>query len=118
MPPDDFLALGRIAADFAGSVVLTAAVTSVLVGLIRGHGVDAARRTIAEGAVLALTIKTAGALLKTLEVQSWEELGAFTAILALRIVLKRTFAWESGRVEAKSAVAPEKSLVQPALDPL
>jgi len=66
--------------------------------LAQGHGVRAARLRVAEGAVLALSFKVAAALLKTVELHSWEQIGMFSIVLTLRVVLKQLFAWERERL--------------------
>jgi len=37
-------------------------------------------------------------LLKTIELQTWAQIGAFFAIFALRTLIKRVFTWESQRI--------------------
>jgi hypothetical protein len=55
---------------------------------------------------LGLSFKTAGTLLKTLELRTWEQIMMFGAILALRVVLKQLFVWEKVRVERGATSAP------------
>lgn len=90
------------AADLAGSAVLAGWVAAAAARLVSGRGVTAARLALAEGAVLALSIKTAGALLRTIELHTWGQLGTFAAILALRLTLKKLFAWEARRLRAEA----------------
>ena len=47
---------------------------------------------LADKAVFALGFKTSASLLKTLELGTWRQIGAFAAVFALRTVLKRAFA--------------------------
>lgn len=95
------LATAATAADLLGSVLLVGHIVTALAGLIRGRGVAAARLTVADGVVLALSVKTAAALLKSLELQSWEQIGLFATVLALRTLLKRVFAWEERHIQAR-----------------
>lgn len=59
----------------------------------------AARLLIADGVLAALNFKVAATLLKTLELQTWPQIGMFAAIFAFRTVLKRFFSWERRRLE-------------------
>ena len=52
-----------------------------------------------KGSLWGLGLKTAASLLKTLLVHDWDSILAFTAILALRTVLKRLFTWEQQQIE-------------------
>jgi hypothetical protein len=101
--PADPLPLLPVAAatDLAGSLLLVGYVAAALVGLARARGVAAARLAVADGVVLALSVKTAAALLKALELQSWNQIGLFATVLALRTLLKRVFAWEENRIRAR-----------------
>jgi hypothetical protein len=53
-----------------------------------------AQLLLADGAVLALSLKTGAALLKTMELGSADAILRFLAILALRIALKQAFSRE------------------------
>ncbi len=50
-----------------------------------------ARMLVANGALLGMNIKLVGAFLKTVELQSWNQLGLFLTILVLRTVIKKVF---------------------------
>lgn len=50
----------------------------------RHRDVTRGRRIVMEGAIAALDLKLAATLLKTIELHTWQQLGAFAAILALR----------------------------------
>ncbi len=49
---------------------------------------------VAEGAISGLSFKLAGTLLRTLALQTWQQILMFVTIFALRTVLKRVFAGE------------------------
>ncbi len=102
MSPPEPLPLGpaALAVDLVGSALLAGYALAALAALARGRGVRAARLLVAEGAVAALSFKVAGALLKTIELHSWEQIGMFAAVLALRVLLKRLFAWEGQHLRA------------------
>jgi hypothetical protein len=101
MSPPDLLPLrpAVVVIELVGSVLLAGYAVAALACLGRGRGVRAARLLVAEGAVLALSFKVAGALLKTVELHSWQQIGMFSAVLALRVLLKRLFAWEGQRLQ-------------------
>jgi hypothetical protein len=46
---------------------------------------------VANGALLGMNIKLVGAFLKTMELQTWNQLALFATILVLRVVLKKVF---------------------------
>ena len=84
--------------EAAGSLVLVGFVLAAAGALLRGHGADAARLLIAEGAVLALSLKTGATLLRTTDLPDWNRIGMFAAVLALRTMLKRVLAAEAARL--------------------
>ncbi len=49
---------------------------------------------VARGALLGMSIKLVGACVKTIQIQTWNQIGLFLAILALRMILKRFFVME------------------------
>ena len=83
-----------LAIEAAGSVLLVGYVLAALFALARQHGLERCRLLLADGAVFSLGFKTAASLLKTLELNTWHQIGAFAAVLTLRTILKRTFAAE------------------------
>lgn len=91
MNPVHFLA---VLVETAGSLVLAAFAAAACVALIRGREPDQARLLVAEGVVLALSLKTGATLLNTLDLPTWDRIAAFAAILALRTMLKRVFVAE------------------------
>ena len=80
--------------EAAGSALLLGYVMAALLALARRSGLERCRLLLADGAVFSLGFKTATSLLKTLELNTWHQIGAFVAVLALRTVLKRAFAAE------------------------
>jgi hypothetical protein len=56
--------------------------------------------------MLGLSFKAAGTLLKTLELHTWGQIAMFGAVLSLRVVLKRLFEWEKGRIGRADTSAP------------
>ena len=82
---------GVVLIDFIGGLLVTAYAAAAVVALVRTGAVAHARLVIAEGAVLGLSFKTAGTLLKALEIHTWDQIGLFGVVLVLRIVLKQLF---------------------------
>jgi len=72
------------------------------VELARRQGLAAARLLVIQGSLWGLSLKTAASLLKTIELHSWEQIGAFTAILALRTLVKRVMTWEETRLRGSA----------------
>lgn len=67
---------------------------AVVVSLVLHRSPGRAQALVIEGSRWGLSLKTAASLPKTLVVHHWSGILAFAAILALRTVLKRLFAWE------------------------
>jgi hypothetical protein len=83
----EFRAIAWAAAivEFGGTLVIVAHAAAALVGLALGRlTLDGARRVVAEGAVSGLSWKLSAALLKTVELQTFDQIGVAFAILALR----------------------------------
>ena len=87
-----------LAIEAAGSALLVGYVLAALFALARRRGLERCRLLLADGAVFSLGFKTTASLLKTLELNTWHQIGAFAAVLALRTVLKRAFAAEKARL--------------------
>ena len=83
-----------LAIEAAGSALLLGYVLAALLALARQHGLERCRLLLADGAVFSLGFKTAASLLKTLELNTWHQIGAFLAVLTLRTILKRAFVTE------------------------
>ena len=78
--------------EAAGSLLLLSYVVVAVTALLRQHGLERSRILLADGAILALSFKTSASLLKTIELGTWRQIGAFAAIFAVRAVLKHAFA--------------------------
>lgn len=90
-----------VAIEMVGSLIIVGYCAAALATLIRsrGRGIRSARLLIADGVITGLGFKLAGTLLKTILLVSWHQILMFTAIFALRTVLKRLFAWEQRRLK-------------------
>lgn len=89
---------GVVLIDLIGGLFVAIYVGMALIALGRTGSLAQARRLVAEGAILGLSFKTAGTLMKTIELHTWAQIGMFSTILALRIVLKQLFVWEKLRI--------------------
>lgn len=92
---------GSLAAliEFAGALGVAGYCAAALAVLARRRDITRARLLVIEGSLWGLSLKTAASLLKTITVHDWNGILVFAAILALRTVLKRAFAWEAGRLD-------------------
>jgi len=103
------IAAAAMLIEFGGSIVVVSACLRGLstVAANRTHaGIVRARLLVAEGVIASLGYKTAATLLKTIELQTWHAILTFTAVLALRTVIKRALLWEEGRLRAEPASLP------------
>lgn len=97
--------------EAAGSALLLGYVLAALLALVRQHGLEHCRLLLADGAVVSLGFKTAASLLKTLELNTWHQIGAFVAVLMLRTILKRAFAAEKASLENPSTKFFDRLLI-------
>ncbi len=88
---------GILLIELAGALVIAGYAAAAVASLLRTRDVAAARLLLADGVLTGLSIKLAAALLRTIVVQSWDEVLTFAAIFAIRQVLKRVFVWEAER---------------------
>lgn len=77
--------------EFFGSLLIAGYLLVAIAALIRAVSLDEARRLVARGAIAGLDFKMAATLLKTLSLAGWSGIGMFVSILALRVILKKTF---------------------------
>ena len=92
-----------LALQLASALVITAFVAVALVSLGLGHGVIRVRVLVAEGVIGGLGVMTATPLLRPIGVRTWHQILMFTLILFLRILLKKLFVWEKGRLSQDPA---------------
>lgn len=84
--------------EMAGSLLIVGYCIAAAVALLRTRVPEPARLLVIQGSLWGLSLKTAASLLKTVELQTWAQIGAFFAIFALRTLIKRLFTWEAGRI--------------------
>nr|WP_221269531.1 DUF1622 domain-containing protein [Deinococcus budaensis] len=90
----------RLFVELLTNLVLAGYVASALLSLLRGADLHRARLQVADGMLLALNLKVVATLLRTLELTSWNQIGLFAAVFALRTVLKRAVTWERQQLQA------------------
>ena len=84
--------------EFAGALLIVGHCIAGLVELARSRDLAAARLLVIQGSLWDLSLKTAASLLKTIEIHGWEQIAAFTAIFALRTLVKRVMVWEEAHL--------------------
>jgi len=93
--------------ELGGSLAIVGYVASALYYLLRHReaGIERARLAVANGALAGLNFKLAATLLKTIELQTWTQLGFFAFIFLLRFILKRAFTYERRELRAREEKA-------------
>ena len=79
------------AIDSASALVIIGYCTVAFITAIRSGRATEAHGLVARGALLGMSIKLVGTCLKTIELQTWNQIGLFLVIFALRMILKRVF---------------------------
>lgn len=93
------LTLWASAIELIGALLIVGYILAALLMLVRTKSVTRARFLVADGVITGLSFKLAGTLLKTISLQSWQQIGLFAAIFVLRTLLKRFFTWERTRLQ-------------------
>jgi hypothetical protein len=83
------------ALDSASTVVIVGYCIVAFIAAFRSGRATEAHALVAKGVLLGMSIKLVGACLKTIELQTWNQIGLFMVILALRTILKRFFQMEA-----------------------
>ena len=91
--------------EFAGALLIVGHCAAAVVELVRTRDPAAVRLLVIQGSLWGLSLKTAASLLKTLEIRGWGGIAAFTAVLALRTLLKRVMTWESAQLNRRLGTA-------------
>lgn len=101
-PPLCDLAALPLAIQAAAGAILCIATARALAGLALGGGVARARLRVAEAGALALSLMLPATILRSLLLRDRSQVLTFAVVLGLRLLVKRTFAWEAARVRASS----------------
>jgi hypothetical protein len=100
---DELFHAGVQLIDVFTAALIAGYVAAALWELLSGASIEQARLIVAEGAVFGLSFKVAATLLNALDLQSWNHILMFAAVLALRTTLKQLFVWEQRHVLAGMA---------------
>lgn len=95
--------------EFIGALLIVGYIVAALLALLRRRSIRQARLLVTDGVLYALSFKVAGTLLKTIELQSWQQILMFVAILALRTALKYVFQWERAELAREREILTERS---------
>jgi uncharacterized membrane protein len=87
--------------EFIGAILIVFYLLAACISLFRQRNIVLARLIVADGVITGLSFKVAGTLLKTIELQTWQQILMFLAIFALRTILKRVFSWERDRLRLR-----------------
>jgi uncharacterized membrane protein len=87
--------------EFGGGLLIVGYIVAAIIVLLRTGNITQARLLAADGAIMGLSFKLAGTLLKTIELHTWQQILMFAAIFALRYGLKRLFTWEQMRLQKR-----------------
>jgi hypothetical protein len=100
MPELEFRMIASAAAivEFGGTLVVGGYAAVALLGLVAGRAsIEETKRLVAQGALSGLSWKLSATLLKTIELQSLDQIAAAFAILGLRHLIKFALAAERKR---------------------
>jgi hypothetical protein len=81
-----------------------------LVAVARTGSIPRARLSAADGVLAGLDLLAAATLLRTIELDSWNQIALLAVVLTLRTLLKRLFTWERSRILARQ---PDLGLRRP-----
>lgn len=90
----------RLLVELATNLVLFGYVVAALLTLLRGADLLRIRLLVADGILLALNLKVAATLLRTVELTTWNQIGLFAAVFVLRTGLGRAVTWERAGLRA------------------
>jgi uncharacterized membrane protein len=88
--------------DLVSALIIIGYCTVAFLNALRFRTSAEAHALVAKGALLGMNVKLLAAALKTIELQSWNQISLFAAILVLRTLLKRTFQREN-RIPVRSS---------------
>jgi len=80
-----------VAIDSVSALVIVGYCAAAFLTAVRLRRPMEAGALVAKGALLGMSIKLVATCLKTIELQTWNQIAVFLAIFALRVILKRIF---------------------------
>ena len=104
-----WIALGGGLIELLAAIVIGFHALWALTAMVRRFEADRPRLIIADGVLTALGFSAAGTLLKALALQSWQQIGIFTFVLALRTLLKQVFARERKLILMRNVIRGSRS---------
>jgi uncharacterized membrane protein len=81
-----------------GALAITGYILAAITSLISRGNIDRARFLVAEGVLLSLGFTVAATLLRTIALQTWNQILVFSVIFSIRTLLKKVFAWEKTKI--------------------
>ncbi|MGO9571376.1 MAG: DUF1622 domain-containing protein [Desulfomonilaceae bacterium] len=91
--------------DTASALVIVGYCTLAFITALRSGRTTEAHGIVARGAILGMSIKLVGTTLKTIELQTWNQIGLFAVIFLLRTILKKFFQLENKIAARKEQVS-------------
>jgi hypothetical protein len=77
--------------EIVSSVIIFGYCAAGFAFFISGKDGFTIKTLVANGTLLGMNLKLVGALLKTIELQTWNQLAVFVVIFALRTIIKKVF---------------------------
>jgi hypothetical protein len=77
--------------EIVSSVIIFGYCAAGFAFFISGKDGFTIKTLVANGTLLSMNLKLVGALLKTIELQTWNQLALFVVIFALRTIIKKVF---------------------------
>lgn len=77
--------------EILGSAVIVGYCAAGFVVFLMGRDRLRTQMIVANGTLLGMNFKLVGALLKTIELQTWNQLAVFVVIFALKTIVKQVF---------------------------
>ncbi|MEI6135527.1 MAG: DUF1622 domain-containing protein [Desulfomonile sp.] len=77
--------------EIVSSVIIFGYCAAGFAFFISGKDGFTIKTLVANGTLLGMNLKLVGALLKTIELQTWNQLALFVVIFALRTIIKKVF---------------------------
>ena len=93
-----WITAGGTTIELLAALVVAFHACRALVAIVRHYDADRSRLIMADGVLAALGFSVAGTLLKALALQSWQQIGMFAFVLALRTLLKQVFKREREQI--------------------
>jgi uncharacterized membrane protein len=107
-----WIAAAGTAIELLAALVVAFHACQALVAILQRYDPDRPRLIVADGVLAALGFSVAGTLLKALALQSWQQIGMFAFVLALRTLLKQVFKREREQIATRTSASSLDSSVK------